>query len=58
MIGSNEPHSPTAKNEELCWDTDNGLSLIGCQKPKGHTGDRHGYSNIGGMSAAWGYVDA
>lgn len=43
--------------KELCWDTDNGLSLIGCQKPKGHTGDRHGYSNISGMSAAWSYVD-
>lgn len=47
-----------ARDDELCWDNDGGLSLIGCQKPKGHSGDRHGYSNVGGfMSAAWGYVE-
>lgn len=44
-------------DDGLCWDNDRGLSMIGCQKPKNHYGERHGYNNIGGMSAAWGYLE-
>lgn len=47
---------PVMEGDELCWDNDKGWPMIGCQKPKGHHGDRHGYK-IGGMSAAWGYAE-